>query len=504
MGRNRGGFKRVCAKKNAPFRGRFGIRMPGGSAVGLLQPLLEPVDRVVALQNVGLLQQRGEQRHRGVDAIDDQLAQRPAEARQRLLPVAPVHDQLADQAVVIGRDLVAVIERRIDAHTEPARGVVLGDAAGAGGEVRQPLGVDPHFDRGAADLQVFLAEFHRLTGRDADLFAHQIDAEDRLGHRVFHLQPGVHLDEVEFAVLEQELDRAGARIAELGHRVGADLADPRALFGGDAGAGSLFQHLLVAALQRAVALAQMHGAALAIAEDLDLDVTRLLEIFLHVDLVIAEGGLRLRTRGAEGDLEVGLGLGDFHAAPTAAGGGLDDHRIADLGRGALRLVDVMHATGRARHHRDTEALRGFLGGDLVAHDADMLRRGADEGNAVILEHLHEVRVFRKEAIARMDRLGAGDLAGGDDRGDREIALGRRRRADADALVGHAHMHGVAVGGRVHRDRGDPHLAAGADHPQGDLAPVGDQDLVEHGHALTRRSSAPSRIRPACRRRRGCA
>ena len=41
------------------------------------------------------------------------------------------------------------------------------------------------------------------------------------------------------------------------------------------------------------------------------------------------------------------------------------------------------------------------------------------------------------------------------------------------------MERVAVELGVHGDRGDAELAAGADDPDGDLAPVGDQDLVEH-------------------------
>jgi hypothetical protein len=41
------------------------------------------------------------------------------------------------------------------------------------------------------------------------------------------------------------------------------------------------------------------------------------------------------------------------------------------------------------------------------------------------------------------------------------------------------MHRVGVGGGMHRDRLDAHLAAGADDAKGDLAAVGDQDLVEH-------------------------
>jgi hypothetical protein len=47
------------------------------------------------------------------------------------------------------------------------------------------------------------------------------------------------------------------------------------------------------------------------------------------------------------------------------------------------------------------------------------------------------------------------------------------------------MHRVGVGGGMHGDRLDAHLAAGADDAQRDLAAVGDQDLLEHGLAPTR-------------------
>ena len=42
------------------------------------------------------------------------------------------------------------------------------------------------------------------------------------------------------------------------------------------------------------------------------------------------------------------------------------------------------------------------------------------------------------------------------------------------------MQGVAVELGVHRHGGDPELASGADDPHGDLATVGDQDLLQHG------------------------
>src|SRR3546814_10985800 len=75
-------------------------------------------------------------------------------------------------------------------------------------------------------------------------------------------------DEVEFAVFVEELDSASAAIAHVRHRLAHDFAHASALFGGDDGRGRFLKHLLVAALQRTVALAQVNGIALAIAEDL--------------------------------------------------------------------------------------------------------------------------------------------------------------------------------------------------------------------------------------------
>ena len=47
-----------------------------------------------------------------------------------------------------------------------------------------------------------------------------------------------------------------------------------ALLGVEGRRGGLLEHLLVAALQRAVALAEMHAVAVAVAQHLDLDMAR--------------------------------------------------------------------------------------------------------------------------------------------------------------------------------------------------------------------------------------
>ena len=72
----------------------------------------------------------------------------------------------------------------------------------------------------------------------------------------------------------------------------------------------------------------------------------------------------------------------------------------------------------------------------------------------------------------------------------EVALGRGLPAEGVRLVGQADVQGVAVELGVHGDGGDPELAAGADDPHGDLASVGDQDLLEHAAPFVRRMDGP--------------
>src|SRR5207237_243482 len=65
----------------------------------------------------------------------------------------------------------------------------------------------------------------------------------------------------------------------------------------------------------------------------------------------------------------------------------------------------------------------------------------------------------------------------------EVALGRGLAPQAEGLVGHPHVEGIAVQVRVDRDRRDAQLPAGAHDSYGDLAAVGDQELLEQGASL---------------------
>ena len=93
------------------------------------------------------------------------------------------------------------------------------------------------------------------------------------------LNARVHFDEIELAVFVEEFDGADAEIGDLAHRLGDDFADLVALRGVERGRGAFLPDLLMAALQRAVALAEMDGVALAVAQHLNFDVARLPRYF---------------------------------------------------------------------------------------------------------------------------------------------------------------------------------------------------------------------------------
>jgi hypothetical protein len=236
-------------------------------------------------------------------------------------------------------------------------------------------------------------------GRDADLLLHDVDAGRRLGDRMLDLHARVHLDEVELVVLEQELERAGAAVGDLAAGLGAALADAREQARGNPRRRRFLEDLLVAALHRAVALAEPHGVLVLVGQHLDLDVARRRQELLHVDGRVAERRQRLAARQRHRREQRGLGVHDAHAAPAAAARRLDDDRVADRARDLDDLLRILGqralGAGHARHaglqHRD-------LGAHLVAHQADRVGARADEHEARALDLLGEVGVLGQEAV----------------------------------------------------------------------------------------------------------
>ncbi len=236
----------------------------------------------------------------------------------------------------------------------------------------------------------------------------------------------------------------------------------------------------MAALDRTLTLAEMDDVAVVIAEHLELDVPRRLDVFLDVHVADAEGRFRFALRRLHRVRQFGRGSDDAHAATAAAGGGFDDDRITDLFRQLERpflVVDRAVAAGENRHAR---LLHHAARAGLVAHQANHLRIRADELDMAGLAHLGEVGALGKKPVAGMDRIRAGDFGRADHRRHVQIAVGAARRTDADVLVGELDVQLVLVRLRVDGNGLDAELTAGVDDPQRHLAAIRDENFLEHG------------------------
>ena len=142
----------------------------------------------------------------------------------------------------------------------------------------------------AADL--VLGERQRFAGRRQQLPFDEVDAGDQLGDRMLDLQAGVHLEEVRAvaSLIHDELDRAGRIVADGAAELERGVVELLRDLVGQVRRRRLLEHLLVVALDRAVALEQMHEVAGPVAGELHLEMARVEDEFLEQDRIVAERG----------------------------------------------------------------------------------------------------------------------------------------------------------------------------------------------------------------------
>ena len=354
------------------------------------------------------------------DPLDGGLVEREPQLVQCFPPIGAVRDQLREQGVVRDPDLVSFRHAFVDAHIP--RENESADAPCLRQERGGILCVEPRLDCVAALLDL---ELDCLSGRDAKLQLDDVEPCDGLCDRVLHLDPAVQLEEEDVASVHEELGSTGARVADRlceGSRAGCDARPGERV---ELRSRRLLDQLLVTPLDRAVTSSE-DGDASFVPEHLGFDVTWPLEVALVEDGVVAERALRLAPRGCKSVVELHRGADDTHAAATASRCGLDDERVADVVRGALRQ----------RRHRvlDGNPLRG----ELVAAEPERCGRGPDPGDARLADVGGEGRVLCEEAVARVDRVDS-RLEGSSD------MLGRVEiRRDLQRLVGRPRVERAAV------------------------------------------------------------
>ena len=237
----------------------------------------------------------------------------------------------------------------------------------------------------------------------------------------------------------------------------------------------------MAALDGAVALAEMDDVTVRVSEHLHLDVARIVEVPLDVNRRVGEVRLTLPPRRLERALDLGLVTHDLQPLPAAAGRGLDRERPPELVAEPSHLVGGQHRLGHARDDRDSRRPHPLARPYLGAHCLDRLGRRADPDDAAVATGTREDRILGEEPVARMDCLRARALRRREDALLIEVALGRQPTSDQIRLVGVGGVERCAVGLGVHGDRPDPELAQRPEDADRDLAAVCDQHFAENCH-----------------------
>ncbi|CAB4774300.1 unannotated protein [freshwater metagenome] len=109
-----------------------------------------------------------------------------------------------------------------------------------------------------------LGEGEHLAEGDSELHLDEVDERDELGGRVLDLEAGVHLEEEEPAVLVEELGGAGVDVAATLRDLDGGLAHGGKGGRVDVGRRCFLDELLVAALGRAVACAEVDAVAVLV------------------------------------------------------------------------------------------------------------------------------------------------------------------------------------------------------------------------------------------------
>ena len=128
----------------------------------------------------------------------------------------------------------------------------------------------------------------------------------------------------------------------------------------------------------------MHHIAKLIRHDLELDVPRLLNVFLNIHGVIGKSLDGLHLCILEISIEIFRSTGDTHALSAAARRCLNHHRISDLFRYEASFFHFVDCLLAARYHRHAGVHHGLSGFGFIPHPVDNIRGWADKCDVAFL------------------------------------------------------------------------------------------------------------------------
>ena len=223
----------------------------------------------------------------------------------------------------------------------------------------------------------------------------------------------------------------------------------------------------------------MHAIAVAVAENLKLDMPGTLQIFFYQYMLIIETGFGFAFARGQCVEKFSGGIHCTHALATTTCSGFDKHRIANLVGLLLEKFRRLIVAVVARGERHTGFFHQFLGFGFAAHRPYRRHRRTNKNDATSGAGLGEIFVFGQKSVARMHRLRAGSLGCRNDFFCHQIGGFRCRWAYANRLIGKSDVPRTGIGLGIHRHRADTHASRRLDHAAGNLAAIGNQDFAKH-------------------------
>ncbi len=147
---------------------------------------------------------------------------------------------------------------------------------------------------------------------------------------MFDLDTRIHFYEKEFSILVEKFKSTCTVITNLATCFGTTLTNSITLLFCNTWCRRFLYHLLVPTLHRAITFAQMYCIAMFIRQYLEFNMTRVLQIFFHIDVRIIEGGTSLCARQHNGVQQSRLAMHYTHTTPTTTARSLDDYGIANF------------------------------------------------------------------------------------------------------------------------------------------------------------------------------
>jgi hypothetical protein len=220
----------------------------------------------------------------------------------------------------------------------------------------------------------------------------------------------------------------------------------------------------------------MHHVAELIAQDLDLDVTRVFDQLLHIDSAIAESAQCFARSAVETRGKIFRTVDAPHALAAAARDSLQHDWISGRLSEGARSRAALFGSG---HNRRTAVSRNAPRRGLRSHRSNRRSGWSNEDKTRVSAGLRELRILAEKTVARMDGIHTMPSRGVQNAFNIEVAFARRRRPQMRGFIGFADMKRGAVGVGINGDRADTHLAKRANNTQRDLAAIGYQNFLEH-------------------------